>query len=53
MPDIDCRNCGLMRGKANVWVASEGVVGVEPALALATAFALINSEVSISEIETA
>jgi hypothetical protein len=52
MLDIDCLIWGLVRGKAKGCI-SEGVVGEDPARALAKALTLIKSDVSMSEIETA
>lgn len=40
-------------GKTGECTASDGVEGVEPALCLATALALIRSEASMPEIDTA
>jgi hypothetical protein len=43
----------LSVGKKDGWTVSDGVDGAEPARCLATAFALISSEASIPEIDTA
>jgi len=43
----------LSAAKKGDWTLSDGVEGAEPALCFATAFALISSDASIPEIETA
>jgi hypothetical protein len=53
-PETSSVTLGLLSaGKKGNWAGSDGVEGAEPARCLATAFALMSSDASIPEIDTA